>query len=61
MHAFSNIPSPLQNVVKLLYKLQVFVPVHGSVFMVCDLESVLQKNPWYNWAVANVILIWDYT
>lgn len=43
-HAFSNIHSPLQNVVKLSYKLQVFVPVHGSVFMTCDLKSVLQKT-----------------
>ena len=44
-HASNNIPSLLQNVIKLSYlTTQVFVPMHGSIFMICDLESVLQKS-----------------
>lgn len=49
-HAFSNIDSPLQNVVKVSDELQVFVPMHGSVFMICknDRSLCYKKKPWYN-------------
>lgn len=56
-HESPSIQSPLQNVVKLSYlTTQVFVPMHGSVFVMGDLASVLQKSL----AIANIILIYIY-